>query len=385
MADNPGDRSFERLYRRHARDVYRFVLAVVRNPTEAEDVTQTAFLNAYRAFKRGERPDRPRSWLFAIAHNQIRSRHRFRLRRPKEVPFDENLLDLPVAAEERETVAEVLQALGELPENQREALAMRELEGRSYSDIAETLGVSVPAVESLIFRARRTLRARRTSLRGLTVVQLPRSLRTLFQAQPDAVSAGLAAKAAVVVAAASVVAGGVLGSTEAGASQHPTAAGRPEPSRPHLWIRQAAPARPAADVRRTAAAAEPGAENPRRRAAHPAAPSAPAALPPPPGVTAPPTTSTSGAARPTLPTPEPGATTAGSPQPQTTRSPVRRTAAGVPQPPRVTAPVWVPPVPVPPLPPPPAVKIPTVPSVPGVPPPQLPPPPQPPGTPQVPD
>src|SRR4051794_14638277 len=232
MADNPGDRSFERLYRRHARDVYRFVLAVVRNPTEAEDVTQTAFLNAYKAFKRGERPERPRSWLFAIAHNQIRSRHRFRLRRPREVPFDETLLDLPVAAEERETVAEVLEALGALPENQREALAMRELEGRSYHEIAETLGVTVPAVESLIFRARRTLRAQRTSLRGLTVVQLPRSLRTLFQAQPDALGAGLAAKAAVIAAGASVVAGGVPGSSNAGASQPPAAAGRYEPSRP---------------------------------------------------------------------------------------------------------------------------------------------------------
>src|SRR4051794_17756525 len=129
MADNPGDRSFERLYRRHARDVYRFVLAVVRNPAEAEDVTQSAFLNAYRAFKRGERPDRPRSWLFAIAHNQIRSRHRFRLRRPKEVPFDENLLDLPVAAEERETAADVLEAHGGRPGDHREAPAMRGRQG----------------------------------------------------------------------------------------------------------------------------------------------------------------------------------------------------------------------------------------------------------------
>ena len=81
---DPGDRHFERLYRRYARDVYRFVLAVVRNPTEAEDVTQTAFLNAYKAYKRGERPERPHSWLIAIAHNTIRSRYRFRLRRPRE-------------------------------------------------------------------------------------------------------------------------------------------------------------------------------------------------------------------------------------------------------------------------------------------------------------
>ena len=47
------DRSFERLYRRHVSDVYRYCLGVLRNPADAEDVTQTAFLNAYRAFQRG--------------------------------------------------------------------------------------------------------------------------------------------------------------------------------------------------------------------------------------------------------------------------------------------------------------------------------------------
>jgi RNA polymerase sigma factor (sigma-70 family) len=381
MADNPGDRSFERLYRRHARDVYRFVLAIVRNPAEAEDVTQTAFLNAYRAFKRGERPERPRSWLIAIAHNTIRSRHRFRLRRPKEVPFDERLLDLPVAAEERETVAEVLEALGELPVNQREALAMRELEGRSYPEIAETLGVSVPAVESLIFRARRTLRAQRTSLRGLTVVQLPRSLRTLFQTQPDAVSAGLAAKAAVVVAAASVVAGGMLGSGEAGASQDPAAAGRPEPSRPHLqMIQQPAASRAAVVFHRTAARAQPAPVKAGQRPAHPAAPSA---LPPPPGVAAPPVTAANGAARPEQPpAAEPDGAAAPSPPASTVPSAASTAVTAATD--TVPVPVPVPPVPVPPVPTPPAVTVPTAPSVPDVTPPPLPSLPQPPGTPQVP-
>jgi RNA polymerase sigma-70 factor, ECF subfamily len=201
------DRAFERLYRRHARDVYRFVLAVVRNPHEAEDVTQTAFLNAYRAYKRGDRPERPQSWLIAIAHNAIRSRHRWTIRRPREVAFDEALLNLAVAPAERTEVAEVLHALAELPVNQREALAMRELEGRTYDEIAATLGVTVPAVESLIARARRTLRAQRATLRGLTAVQLPRSLRRWLE-HGDASGTGLAAKAAIVVAAATVVAGG---------------------------------------------------------------------------------------------------------------------------------------------------------------------------------
>src|SRR5689334_21866750 len=61
-----GERSFERLYRGHVRDVYHYALAVLRNPADAEDVTQTTFMNAYRAYERGERPDRPRNWLIAI-------------------------------------------------------------------------------------------------------------------------------------------------------------------------------------------------------------------------------------------------------------------------------------------------------------------------------
>ena len=367
-AVDPRDRAFEGLYRRYARDVYRFVLAIVRNPTEAEDVTQTAFLNAYKAFKRGEEPERPRSWLFAIAHNAIRSRARFRLRRPREVPFDETALDLPVAAEEREAVAEVLEALGELPVNQREALAMRELEGRSYPEIAETLGVSVPAVESLIFRARRTLRKQRTSLRGLTVVQLPRSLRTLWQTQPDAVSAGLAAKAAVVVAAASVVAGGVLGSGTAGASQHASAVGRHEPSRPHLLVAHPQPSRAAAVLQRTAAPTRQAtvtARKPRRSAAPPAA----HALPALPAAAAPTLTTSTASGAPAVPAPDPG-TAAAVPAKTVPQAAATVVAAAA----TVTRPVSVPP--------PPAVTAPALPPVPQ--PPPLPSPPQVPGVPQVP-
>ncbi|MGH3052942.1 MAG: RNA polymerase sigma factor, partial [Gaiellaceae bacterium] len=57
------DRSFEHLYRRHRRDVYGFALRAVRDPDEAEDVTQAAFLNAYRALHRGDHPQKPRAWL----------------------------------------------------------------------------------------------------------------------------------------------------------------------------------------------------------------------------------------------------------------------------------------------------------------------------------
>src|SRR3954447_7111607 len=72
----PADRAFEQLYKRHARDVYQYALALFANPADAENVTKPTFLSACRAFQRGERPHKPHNWLIAIAHNVCRMRWR---------------------------------------------------------------------------------------------------------------------------------------------------------------------------------------------------------------------------------------------------------------------------------------------------------------------
>jgi RNA polymerase sigma-70 factor, ECF subfamily len=150
------ERSFERLYHRYAGDVYRYALAVSRNGADAEDVTQTTFLNAYRAVQRGEEPRAPKNWLLAIAHNVLRQRFRQQARRPEQVELDDSVgASVP---DEEYTAEDIRRALGELAFNQRAALVMRELEGRSYREIAAILELSVSAVETLIFRARRALR-----------------------------------------------------------------------------------------------------------------------------------------------------------------------------------------------------------------------------------
>jgi RNA polymerase sigma-70 factor (ECF subfamily) len=151
------ERAFERLYRAHVRDIYRYALMVTRNPDDAEDVVQTTFMKAFRAFEGGERPDNPRHWLIKIAHNTCRTRFRDAKRRPQEVAFEERLTE---AATEHDGVqpAELLRALGQLTFNQRAALVMRELEGRSYAEIARVLELSPSAVETVLFRARRALR-----------------------------------------------------------------------------------------------------------------------------------------------------------------------------------------------------------------------------------
>jgi RNA polymerase sigma factor (sigma-70 family) len=151
------DRAFERMYEKHVGDVYRYALVVLRNPADAEDVTQTTFLNAYRAFERGERPRTPQNWLIAIAHNVCRQRFRQAQRRPNEAPFEDELSEAP-PEDDGPSAHDIRVALGHLAFNQRAAIVMRELEGRSYTEIAEVLGVSLSAVETLIFRARRALR-----------------------------------------------------------------------------------------------------------------------------------------------------------------------------------------------------------------------------------
>jgi RNA polymerase sigma factor (sigma-70 family) len=210
---DPRDRVFERLYETYLREVYRYVLAVVRNPAEAEDVTQTTFLNAYRALRAGAEPHAPHNWLIAIAHNTCRSSVRRAMRRPQEVPLGEAA---DTAADlEQPNVRELLRALRRLPSNQRSALAMRELEGRTYPEIAETLGVTVPAVEALIARARRTLRTQAATLRGLAALLLPRSLRGLRGSGEAAAGGALGGGALAKVVAVALV--GVAGFASAGA------------------------------------------------------------------------------------------------------------------------------------------------------------------------
>src|SRR5437588_316575 len=251
------DRGFERLYRRHVADVYHYALAVLRNPADAEDVTQTTFLNALRAYERGERPKAEQNWLIAIAHNVCRQRFRQSQRRPREVSLDEDVADR-IVDDEAPSAQDIRRALGQLAFNQRAALVMRELEGRSYADIAEILGVSAGAVETLLFRARRALReqlegsltchqaelaiskqldgrltrsergalrahlracpdcatvarrqrAQRSAFKALGAVPLPTSLTSLFGGGGGAaVGTGVAAKAAAVVATGALVGG----------------------------------------------------------------------------------------------------------------------------------------------------------------------------------
>ena len=150
------DRAFERVYRQNVRHVYGYALAVLHSPEDAEDVTQTTFLNAYRAYERGELPRSPDNWLISIAHWLCDQRAR------QESHLDavayEDQAEEAVPEDEGPSPNDVRRALGRLPFDQRAALIMREVEGRSYAELVEILDVSNAEVETLLFSARRALR-----------------------------------------------------------------------------------------------------------------------------------------------------------------------------------------------------------------------------------
>jgi RNA polymerase sigma factor (sigma-70 family) len=151
------ERALESLYKRHAAEIYRYALAMLESPADAEDVTQTTFLNAYRALLRGDRPRAAGRWLRVIAHNLCLQHFRQASRRPREVVLEEEQAAL-VEDENRVQLDDLIRAMGQIPVNQRAALVMRELEGRPITEIATILSVSASAVETLLFRARRSVR-----------------------------------------------------------------------------------------------------------------------------------------------------------------------------------------------------------------------------------
>ena len=117
-------------------------------------------MNAFRALGRGVVPEAESAWLFKIAENVCLSRRRSSWRRGKiESPSDFGVIEeiVPGPNRQRDELIGIEDALASMPEQQRRAILLREWQGLSYREVAEELDVSQSAVETLIFRARRSL------------------------------------------------------------------------------------------------------------------------------------------------------------------------------------------------------------------------------------
>lgn len=158
------DREFEHLYRDHLRDVYSYSYYRVGNHHDAEDLTEQAFLQAYRHFERARRESdgRPlRPWLIRIAHNLASNYHRDRARRPQSTLDKADPIAAPHGTERivegREELKRVMTGLEHLPDDRREALIMRFALGMDNREIARALGRTDGATKVLIHRAIRQL------------------------------------------------------------------------------------------------------------------------------------------------------------------------------------------------------------------------------------
>jgi RNA polymerase sigma-70 factor (ECF subfamily) len=154
------DRAFEELYRTHLRDVYSYAYYRVGNHHDAEDLTEQAFLQAYRHFERARRESngRPlRPWLIRIAHNLASNYHRDKARRPEAALDAVEPPSHPHGTEQivegREELRLVMDRLERLPDDRREALIMRFALGMSNREIARALGRTDGATKVLIHRA----------------------------------------------------------------------------------------------------------------------------------------------------------------------------------------------------------------------------------------
>ena len=150
----------EGLYERHAAKIFSYCLHQLGSREEAEDAVQTAFMNAFRALGRGVVPEAESAWLFKIAENVCLSRRRSSWRRGRiESPSDFDVIEevVPGPSRQRDELIGIEDALASMPEQQRRAILLREWQGLSYREIGEELEVSQSAVETLIFRARRSL------------------------------------------------------------------------------------------------------------------------------------------------------------------------------------------------------------------------------------
>jgi RNA polymerase sigma factor (sigma-70 family) len=156
--------AFETIVERYRRALMRYVSRLLP-PERAEDVVQQAFVKAYEAMHRDGSELNLRPWLYRIAHNTALNALRDRGLRHDEL--DERLdgVERPEQALERsQGLREVLVAVQALPERQRDAILLRELEGRSYEEIALALGVTDGAVRQLLNRARNSLRSTAAAL-----------------------------------------------------------------------------------------------------------------------------------------------------------------------------------------------------------------------------
>ncbi len=161
---------FEREALAHLDTLYNVALRLAGNAADAEDLVQDTVLKAYRAWDKYERGTNCRAWLVTILRNTFINQFRKQSKKPVAINY-ESVEDVSIfeAVQEQDPAGsffrfivdeEVTRAIQELPDNFRIPVVLSDVEGLSYGEIAEVLGVPVGTVKSRLFRGRRRLQRR---------------------------------------------------------------------------------------------------------------------------------------------------------------------------------------------------------------------------------
>ncbi len=153
------ERAFEEIFRRYHQDLYRFCLATVSNPQDAQEALQNTMVKVMRALPGEEREIKLKPWLYRIARNEavetIRKRRDSAQLAPERMAAPWEIAETAAA---RERLRRLFADLVELPERQRGALLMRELGGLDFEEIGEAFGTSSAVARQTLYEARQSLR-----------------------------------------------------------------------------------------------------------------------------------------------------------------------------------------------------------------------------------
>lgn len=151
--------------------VYNTALGIVQNAEDAEDVAQEVFIQVYRSIGNFKGESKLSTWLYRIATTRSldllrsrKSKKRFGILQRLFSDSNEPVFELPdfnhpgVALDRKENAAKLFKAINRLPENQKVAFTLHKLEDLSYQEVSEVMRVSLPAVESLMHRAKQNLK-----------------------------------------------------------------------------------------------------------------------------------------------------------------------------------------------------------------------------------
>src|SRR4051812_35925429 len=210
-------RAFDTLVERYRKPLVRHAARILPE-SRAEDAVQQAFMNAHSALMSSDEPVQLKAWLYTITRNASLNLLRQNGWNYEQIPADfDGVMPPDQAVEQKIQLERAVAAVNELPDRQRDAIVMREFEGRSYEEIALALGANDGAVRQLLNRARGTLRTVATA-----VMPPPLVMRAVSSLPPSdgrravEVLGSLGAAGAMKLGATAVVAGSlVVGAVEA--------------------------------------------------------------------------------------------------------------------------------------------------------------------------